>query len=205
MPGAADLTPAPSSSTVSIQAHALDHLQFIRDTMERASAFTAISGRGQVAVGVIGLAAAAVAATQSTAHDAAVVWMGAATLAGPLAFASMWWKARAAGLPLASGPARKFALGFLPPLLGGGLLTMALWQAGLFEWLPPMWLLLYGAAVMGGGAASVSVVPVMGGCIMALGAAALVVPPLGDAWLLAAGFGLLHVVFGVVITARYGG
>ena len=188
-----------------MQAHALDHLQFIRETMERAASFTAVSGRGQVAVGMIGIAATVAAALQATAVAAAWCWVAAAVVAGPVGLVAMWKKANRAGLSLASGPARKFALGFLPPLVSGALLSLALARAGLVDWLPAVWLLSFAAGVMGGGAASVPLVPVMGGCFMVLGACALMAPAAWGTWLLGLGFGILHVVFGVVIAARYGG
>ena len=189
----------------SIQAHALDQLTFIRETMERAGPFTAVPGWGQVAVGAVGLAAALLAASRPTPASAVVVWLSAAGVAAPLATAAMARKAGRAGVPLLSGPGRKFALGFLPSLIAGAWLTVAICRAGLFAWLPGVWLLLFGSGVVAGGAASVKIVPVMGACFMALGAVAAVAPASWGTWLMAAGFGLLHIVFGIIIAVRYGG
>ena len=44
-------------------------LRFIRETMERSAAFTAVPGKGGVVMGVIGCAGAAVASSQTTARD----------------------------------------------------------------------------------------------------------------------------------------
>lgn len=205
MPPLPDRSPRQPGAPESIQAHALDHLRFIRETMERAGAFTAVSGSGQVIVGLVGLAAAFVAARQTSPEAALGVWLVAATAGAGIAATTMWRKAARAGVPLLSGPGRKFALGFLPALVSGALLTAALAGAGLFGWLPAIWLLLFGTGVVAGGSASVRVVPVMGACLMALGACALASPSSWGPWFMAAGFGLVHIVFGVIIAARYGG
>jgi len=195
----------PTDRPRSLNAHAIEDLRYIRQTMERAGSFTAVSGWGQIVVGVIGLLAASFALPHSPGEGMVRTWLAAAVASAAVAGLSMALKARRAGVPLLSGPGRKFALGFVPPLAAGALLTGALYRAGLLTWLPSIWLLLFGAGVVAGGAFSVKVVPVMGFCFMLLGACALVAPPGWGNYLMAAGFGGLHLVFGIIIAVKHGG
>lgn len=188
-----------------MHAHAMDSLRYIRETMECAGSFTAVPGWGGVVMGVVAIGAAFVAVRQPTPERWMITWLiagGVAMVAGVLL---MVRKARAANMSLLTGPGRKFALSFAPPLAVGALLTVVLYRAGLTKSIPGTWLLLYGAGVVTGGAFSTRVVPAMGLCFMALGAAALFTPPAWGDWMLAAGFGGLQIVFGVVIARRHGG
>ena len=204
------MTPNPKISAVTeepvaLHERAMDNLRFIRETMERASAFTGISGWGQVAIGVTALIAAPVAAQQPTFKAWLMVWLAGGLVALLIAGWSIDRKARAAELPLLAGPGRKVAFSLSPPLLVGAVLTVVLYRAGLTNAIPGVWLLLYGTGVVTGGMFSVTIVPVMGICFMTLGAVALFLPPTFANWFLAAGFGGLHIIFGVVIARRYGG
>ncbi|MDQ3389375.1 MAG: hypothetical protein M3483_07730, partial [Gemmatimonadota bacterium] len=114
-------------------------------------------------------------------------------------------KARSARMPLLSGPGRKFALSLTPPLVAGALLSAFLFGVGLEGALPGVWLLLFGTGVVTAGAFSVRLVPAMGICFMLLGAAALFAPVEWGDGFMAAGFGGIHIVFGILIARRHGG
>lgn len=184
---------------------AVDDLRFIRQTMERAGSFTAVPGWGQVAVGITALAAALLAARQGTPELWLATWLGEAIVALAIGGGTMVRKAYAGNDPILSGPGRRFWLSFTPPMAVGGLLTIALYRAGLAQALPGTWLLLYGTGFVTGGAFSVRIVPVQGLCFMLAGAVALLAPAAWGNWVMAAGFGGLHIVFGTIIARRYGG
>jgi hypothetical protein len=198
--------PPPSQSdTPALHARAMDNLSFIRETMERATAFTAVPGWGGVGMGVLALVAAAIAHTRLTPDEWLITWLGTAVVGLALGCWAMRVKARRAGTQVFSYSGRRFVLSYLPPLAVGALLTVALVRADALWALPGTWLLMYGTGVVTGGAFSVRVVPLMGLCFMALGAVALFAPPSWGNILMAAGFGGLHIVFGLVIARRYGG
>lgn len=203
--GPVHLVKTPPEEPPALHSRAMDNLQYIRETMERATAFTGISGWGQVAIGVTALAASAIAAQQSTFQTWMTVWLVEGLVALLIAGWSIDRKARAARLPLLNGPGRKVAFSLTPPILAGGLITVVLYRSGLTSAIPGVWLLLYGTGVITGGMFSVSIVPIMGVCFMGLGAAALLIPAGFTDWFMAAGFGVLHIIFGVVIARKYGG
>jgi hypothetical protein len=194
-----------SPEPIALGDRAMEDLRFIRRTMERGPAFTAVPGWGGVGMGLTALAAAALASGQPTAEGWLVVWILEALLAAAIGAVAIHRKARRADLPVLSGSGRKFLLSFLPPAFAGVVLTVGLWRAGADSLLPGAWLLLYGAAVVTAGTFSVKIVPLMGICFMVLGAFALLAMPAAGDLSMAVGFGGLHIAFGTTIARRHGG
>jgi len=172
--------------------------------MERANTFTAVPGWGGLWMGVTSIAAGVVASRQADFSGWLFIWLAEAFVALTVGIVALRLKARATGQALWSRPARKFALAFAPPVAVAGVLTVALWSAGAGAVIPGTWLALYGVAVMGAGAFSVPAVPTMGVCFLVLGCIALMLPSFGNLALIC-GFGVMHVVFGLIITKRHGG
>ncbi len=183
---------------------ALENLKYIRDTMERASSFTGVPGKGLVAMGGTALAAAFIASRQTSAQGWLWVWLLEAVLALGIAVLTIRQKAQRANQPAFSGPGSRFVFSLTPPLVAGALLTLAFYR-DIFPHLPGLWLLLYGAGIVTGGAFSIRVVPVMGICFMLAGMAALFSPAGWGNLYMAAGFGGLHIIFGTIIARRHGG
>ncbi len=188
-----------------LHAHAEADLRWIRTAIERAGAFTSISGWGEVAVGLTALLAAAIAPRDVGSDRWVALWLGEALVAAAISVWSAALKAQRLGVPLFGAPGQRFTLAFATPAAAGAVLTAALVRGHAFAFLPGTWLLLYGAAIAGGGAFSVPAVPAMGACFMVVGTAALFTPTgWANAWL-ALGFGLVHVGFGAWIARRHGG
>jgi len=194
----------PRTQPVELHEHAMDNLKYIRQTLERAGSFTAVPGKGGILMGLTALAASRLAVRQPSAASWLAVWTLAAAVAMAIGLMSASRKSRRFQMPLFSGPGRKFVAGFAPAILAGAVMTAVFYRAGISGFLPGTWLLLYGAAVLAGGSASVRVVPIMGACFMFVGTLALLLPGWNDLFM-PVGFGGLHVVFGTIITVKYGG
>ena len=184
--------------------------------MEGACAFTDVPGWGLVGIGVTAIGAAFLAAAQPNAGSWLAVWLVEAVLGAGLGGGTTWIKmrrrVRTDGAPVLSAPARKFLFGFYPAMLAGAVLTFALVDmqelaraSTVPRVLPGVWLLLYGVGITTAGAFSVRAVPLMGLGLMAFGAIALVIPTMSANLLLALGFGVWQIAFGIWIARRHGG
>jgi hypothetical protein len=198
------LRPRPTPP-VALDDRARDNLRFIRETMERAGSFTALPGWGVVAMGITAVGAAVIASVQTSTSAWLLTWACEAAVAIGIALWTTFSKAREAGTSLLSGPSRRFAYSFAPPLFVGALLSVVLVRAGYASAVPGVWLLLYGTGVVTGGAFSIRIVPLMGLCFMVLGAMALFCPARWGDFFLGLGFGGLHIFFGALIARKYGG
>lgn len=190
---------------VALDDRARDNIRFIRETMERAGSFTAVSGWGGVAMGITALGAAVIASRQASPLAWLLAWIAEAGVAIVIALWTTYAKARDTGTAILSGPGRRFVYSFAPPIFVGLLLTILFAHIGRIEDVAGVWLLLYGTAVVTGGAFSIRIVPLMGLCFIVLGTMALFCPSSWGNAFLAGGFGGLHIIFGAVIAGKYGG
>jgi hypothetical protein len=173
--------------------------------MEAAAADTVVSGWGMVSVGAVATLIAPLAHTLQSRTAWVLAWLGTACVAMLILVGASFRKAHRIDRSAIGGAGRKFLLAVMPAMLVGLAMSGALLWRGGVDLLPSIWLCMYGVAVMAGGAFSVRAVPVMGAAFLGLGGAALVAPPAYGDWLMMAGFGGLHLIFGLWVARRHGG
>lgn len=177
----------------------------IRDTLDRAQRFTAISGKAMLAVGITALLASAAARNVHDARQWLSIWMGECALALSLSLIGMsrrlgGWKAI-----LHSPSGKRCALVLLPTAVSGFVTTLFAIRFGWLslvtpipDWLPGLWLLFYGAAVFSGGTVSLPEIRWLGLSLFATGiCAAFFGWPAFITTII--GFGLLHIIFGALL------
>ena len=204
-------SPATSTPPAALHERAEQNLQYIRDLMESSSSFTGVSGLGYMLAGLTAFIATWIAGQQQSSVAWLSVWMAELIVATILAFGFTLNKARRQGESLWSTTGKKVLFAFSPPMAVGAILTLFVLQQNSIDWLPGIWLCIYGAAVMTAGTYSVAAIPLMGGLFLVLGTIVLFVNPpnpgmlfYGNLWL-GAGMGGLHLIFGFIIWKDYGG
>src|SRR5262245_49697786 len=95
----------------SLQEHAAEHLRFIRDTMARASGFTAVPGWGGAWMGVTAIVTATLAGPPGETRWLGW-WLADAAVAFGIGVVAIVRKAQRVGAPLHGTAARRFALAF---------------------------------------------------------------------------------------------
>jgi hypothetical protein len=188
-----------------IDAGAVAHLRYIRDTIEAAGTFTTVPGKGCIAMGITALAAAALEAAPGLQSAWLQIWVGAAIMAAAAALFFMEAKAKAQGLSLRRAVARRFFMTLMPAFIAGGVLTAALADDVSRSSITGLWLLLYGCGLAACGVFAIPAVLAAGLAFMALGTVALGLPPAWSPGILALGFGGLHIALGVIISRDHGG
>jgi hypothetical protein len=199
----------------------LRDISAIRSMMDRASKFLSLSGLSGISAGVVALAgawAAHVALQQSGTHillpgevwtgDA---WPGRFLIADAISVlvialaCSTFFSVRMAkkkGYQL-WGPTTMYLLGALfIPLAAGGAFCGILLFHGIYGLLPAVMLVFYGLALLNAGNFTFGEVRYLGVIDILLGLTAGFHPALGLI-LWAGGFGLLHIVYGILLYAKY--
>jgi hypothetical protein len=194
--------PMSSNAPVPIESRALGTLRYIRASIDAAGSL-AVPGAAGIVMGALGTAAAVLTSLPAFRAHWIETWMAAAIAAFILGGALVIRQATRRGLMLFSNPIRKFMLCLCPVLLAGAVLTATLWRAGAEQLIPGMWLLLYGCAVISAStvtsAMNLRLIGSMGGIFAALGLIAFGAPPASHPLILGFGFGVLHLIFGILI------
>jgi hypothetical protein len=194
--------PLRSEAPAAIESRALGTLAYIRATIESSSSLD-VPGMAGIVVGIIGVLAAGAVSLPHWAPFWLDIWLSAAAAAFVLGGALVARQITQGGRTRYLGPARKFVLCLCPSLLAGAVLTLVLDSAGMAGAIPGMWLLLYGCAVL---SASTVITPgiarliiAMGTSFVFLGAVTFALPAAAHNAMLGLGFGVLHIIFGVLI------
>ena len=197
--------PAKHRDPTSLEGNAVVMLRYIRDTIEQAQGFTSVSGRGCIVMGSVALLATAAAGIPQLSPYWLTIWVASALFAVGLNLPLMAAKAKAQGSSLQRQVAKRFFLTLTPPILMGAILTLALAGRSPQEIIVGIWLLSYGTALATSGTFSIVPVTLAGIVIMGLGTVTLFLPAGSALFMLALGFGLVHIVLGIVISRRFGG
>lgn len=183
---------------VNLDMHAISTLRYIRASMDAAGS-VAVPGSAGIAMGIVGSVSTALSlAPQLQAHWFSI-WLLAAPIAAAVGGLLLARPASVASFIATGTPGRKLALGLLPCLFAGAAMTAVLWRADLIEAIPGTWLLLYGCALISASVSTRVMVAWMGLCFVGVGIVALISPSPFQVPLLGAGFGGLHILFGILI------
>jgi hypothetical protein len=109
-----------------------------------------------------------------------------------------------AGPLLSRAPVRKLLVCWSPSLFAGAVMTAVLWSSGLLPAIPGTWLMLYGCALLGASAVTHRNIGALGAAFFACGGLTLMLPERAHLFMLAVGFGGLHLAFGFWMRSAHG-
>ncbi|MDU1891597.1 MAG: hypothetical protein E6767_12995 [Dysgonomonas sp.] len=189
----------------------LDDIRHIRSMMERSSKFLSISGISGVLAGVFATVGAFMAylvlikefsITGSILYDFIIIAVGVLIFAisGGLLFSAR--KAKMNNAKLWTPITLQIALDFLIPLGVGGLFCLILIYKHVAYMVAPCMLIFYGLSLVAVGSRTYGDVKYLGILEIILGLAAAVVVGY-DLVFWGIGFGLLHIIYGVVMYYKY--
>lgn len=204
------------------ETNSLNDLNDIRRIMERSSRFVSLSGLSGVAAGICAIAGALVArqifsnyygvynSRGFTTFDEfsqlklKLIGLGAVVFA--LAFASSfyltWRKAKKAGLPVWDHTSKRLAWNMIVPLMAGGAFIIGMLRYDVWIFVAPACLVFYGLALVNASKYTLNDIRYLGYCEIVLGTINLIYPGYG-LWFWAIGFGVLHIIYGVIMWNKY--
>jgi len=211
----------PGKSEIESNRQHLKNLTEIRSLMERSSSFISLSGLSGISAGIMGLIAAYILHIKlfrfmdyskspmiSAQMREEFILFGITVSAAVLMItflAAIFFTARKAkknGYPVWDGSAKRLVVNLFIPLITGGVFCLILIYQ-YFDWLVlPSMLVFYGLALLNAGKFTLSEIKWLGVSEIALGLASMLF--LNDAiYFWGAGFGLLNIIYGLVMYFKY--
>lgn len=209
------------------QKQSLETLQDIKRMMERSSRFISLSGLSGISAGICALIGAwfsfdyvygrkdyiidrDTAIAQAAANDYSIIfnitlfWIAVFTFMAALvsAFVFTWLKSKREGIPLWGNSAKRLLVNVSIPLIAGGIFLFKLVHFGTFGLVAPGCLIFYGLALINASKYTLGEIRYLGYCQLILGVVNLWYEGLG-LYFWAAGFGLLHIVYGIYMWQKY--
>jgi len=202
--------------------NSLNDLSDIRRIMDRSSRFVSLSGLSGVAAGICAIGGAWMANNYfsnyygtynsrgfTTGDEFSQLKLKLILLGGVvflLAFASSyyltWRKASKAGLPVWDHTSKRLAWNMLVPLMAGGAFIIGMLRYDVWIFVAPACLVFYGLALVNASKYTLSDIRYLGYCEIVLGTVNMLYPGYG-LWFWAAGFGVLHIIYGVIMWNKY--
>jgi len=111
-------------------------------------------------------------------------------------------KAKRKGQPMWGGASKALLFNMAAPLVTGGILVLIFINRGYYGIIAPSTLIFYGLALIGAGNFTFTDVKYLGIIEIVLGLAAAIYPGFGLAFW-AAGFGVMHIIYGSIVYLKY--
>ncbi|TWI83555.1 hypothetical protein IQ13_1667 [Lacibacter cauensis] len=214
------------------QNQTLETIKDIRNIMDRSSRFLSLSGLSGVGAGVCALAGAWFANDVIAGSDAGktakagtirqyehadggldmlhsfmghrLFMIAAVTLISAIVVAVIFTYLRSSrqGIPLWSSTSQRLIWNVAVPLVAGGLFLLKLIEAGVYGLIAPGCLIFYGLALVNGAKYTLGEIRFLGYGMLLLGIISCWFPGYG-LYFWAAGFGLLHIIYGIVMWNKY--
>ncbi|MEI6948536.1 hypothetical protein V9K67_15185 [Paraflavisolibacter sp. H34] len=203
--------------------HHLEAIDDIKKLMHQSSRFISLSGWSGVAAGLCALVGAAYTGgriecwkrgdcafgtippgSESETLQYTLVLIALLTffLAFTSAFFFTYARSRKIGLPLWGHTSRRVLVAVAVPMIAGGLLIWRMMDFGFFGLVAPACLLFYGLALVNASKFTLPEIRYLGYCQLVLGIINLWVIGYG-LYFWAMGFGVLHIVYGMVMWNKY--
>jgi hypothetical protein len=196
-------------------------LQDIKNMMERSSRFISLSGWSGISAGLCALAGVwltktimakqvnAISYDMNTITDNTVLYRQLAYVAVGVfaaAFVSAFFftrlKAKKNHLSIWDVTAKRLLLNTLLPITAGAFFIAALLYHNALMLVAPAMLVFYGLALVNGSKYTLGEVRYLGYACIVLGLVNAFIPAYG-LWFLAAGFGVLHIIYGTIMLWKY--